>query len=108
MPAPEDERRREPTADGSEPKGNPEAEPTDPRSTDPSGARFVVIPAPFSHVARDVFSMMGTTRRPMLHPGRPIAQLNHCDRLIDKRHVGPSAWKRDARPSAGSNLRRDI
>ena len=41
-----------------------------------------------------------------LHPGRPIARLKHRDRSFDERHVGPGVRKRDARPPAGSNLRR--
>jgi len=42
-PAGKDERRWTPIADGSSDR-NPEAEPTHPRSTDPSGARFVALP----------------------------------------------------------------
>jgi hypothetical protein len=86
---------------------NPEAEPIDPRSTDPSGVRSW-----FSPLAAVAFCDRGRAKRKgpgaqLLQPGRPIARLKHRDRSFDERHVGPGVRKRDARLSAGVNLRRD-
>jgi len=69
-------------------------------------ASFVSCP----HVAASLARRVNRRERQSAHqlqPGRPVAQLNHCDGRFDKRHVGLSEWTTRPRPSAGSNLRRD-